>query len=205
MENQISVSFINTCYVRYLKSVFLALFFVISSSTHAQLIEPILGIKLGELAVGQFDECPRQRDKWCTERMRPKKQDDWWVLYAPHRDSPSALPTWVKSQEELMIKPNAEGIVDHFTVTTRGPRVQDSVISVVTGRFGEPNNLSKRTGQTATGVQVESIYAFWETPDIVVTHICSYIDECRLSFYTKEAYKRVLEKIEKNEKRDKKL
>jgi hypothetical protein len=188
------------------KSVLFLFTVVVSSSTYAQTQEPILGIKLGQLASEQFFECPRDggRDNWCflfedeKYRSRPREPKDSWSLYP----SDSTLPTWVK-RSRLLLRPNAEGVVDNFTVSTFGQSVQDRVVGSVTTRFGEPKKLLRQIAKTGAGVEVETVFAVWETSDTAVIHLCTRVDACSLKFFTKDGYKKYNEKIAQDLAKDK--
>lgn len=178
---------------------------VISSSAYAQTQEPILGIKLGQLASEQFFECPRdgRRDNWCflledQSRLRPREPNDTWILYP----SDSTLPTWVK-RSRLLLRPNAEGVVDNFTVSTLGQSVQDRVVGSVTPRFGEPKKLLRQIAKTGAGVEVETVFAVWEASDTAIIHLCTRLDLCSLKFFSKDGYKKYNEKIEQDLAKDK--
>jgi hypothetical protein len=189
-----------------MKSVFLISTVAIPSLLYAQSQDPILGIKLGQLASEQFFECYSDggRDNWCflfedeKYRSRPREPKDSWTLYPRNL----TLPTWVK-KGRFLLTPNADGVVDNFTIQTLGPSVQDRVVGSVTPRFGEPKKLLRQIAKTGAGVEVETVFAVWETSDTAVIHLCTRVDACSLKFFSKDGYKKYNEKIEQDLAKDK--
>lgn len=178
-----------------MKNVLLAVLSGLSMQVTAQNQAPILGVRLGEDFKSQFSDCGAgQRDNWCWT------SNDKIFLMPPDSESPTALPVWVK-REKLYPRPNSEGKLDFFNVSTLGPRVQGRVITAVTERFGEPTYQSKEVKQTSGGAQFEVIYSRWSTSTTVVTHDCGRVDECKLSFFTAEAYEKLVERARINSER----
>ncbi len=177
------------------KFVFLAVLSGLSIQVTAQNQAPILGVRLGVDFKSQFSDCGAgQRDNWCWV------DNNKLFLMPPDPESSTALPLWVKRQK-LYVTPNSEGKLENFNVSTLGPRVQERVITVVTERFGEPAYQRKVVKQTSGGAQFEVISARWSTSTTVVTHDCGRVDECTLSFFTADAYEKLVERARLNSER----
>jgi hypothetical protein len=120
----------------------------------------------------------------------------------PDIDSPTGVPTWVK-RSRILIDANGDGLIDMFRIESQGPRVQERVIESIRGRLGEPYSYKRSEAQTNMGVKVEIVYAAWKNDQIAVTHVCTSINSCSVTFYTAERYKKHLELMEQRMKRDK--
>lgn len=100
-------------------------------------------------------------------------------------------PDYSKENEHLMVD-TLENKVVALWFSTKGASVQEEVLATLTTKYGKPTVLDRKKKQTAFGVVIPYLSAYWKLPDVVVLFdgVTDRIDDGTVSIST-PAYSRL--------------